>query len=197
MGEEQTFRSVMIAGSLLLFPVAIYYRVRSQASGESLDRWQEGRFILFTLRPIGIVTMLGAVAFMINPAWMAWSAVPLPPWLRWIGVLFGVAGGSLLIWAFRSLGPNLTDTVVTRRVHTLVITGPYRYVRHPFYAAATLSVIANALVAANWFLLVGGLLAISLIVLRTRREEDRLVERFGDSYRAYMRRTGRFLPRIG
>ena len=70
---------------------------------------------------------------------------------------------------------NLTDTVVTRREHTLVTKGPYRFVRHPFYDALALSVTANALVAANWFLLVGGILTFALIVLRTRREEDRLL----------------------
>jgi protein-S-isoprenylcysteine O-methyltransferase Ste14 len=60
-----------------------------------------------------------------------------------------------------------------------------------------MSVVANALVAANWFLLAGGLVTFALIVLRTGREEDRLVARFGESYRQYMARTGRFLPKIG
>jgi protein-S-isoprenylcysteine O-methyltransferase Ste14 len=86
---------------------------------------------------------------------------------------------------------------VTRREHTLVTHGPYRYVRHPFYDAVALAVVANGLAAANWFLLLGGLLAIALIVLRTSREEERLLARFGDSYRVYRARTGRFLPKIG
>jgi protein-S-isoprenylcysteine O-methyltransferase Ste14 len=37
----------------------------------------------------------------------------------------------------------------------------------------------------------------ALLVIRTRREEEQLVARFGDSYRDYMNRTGRFLPRVG
>ena len=51
----------------------------------------------------------------------------------------GALGGCLIVWAFRSLGPNLTDTVVTRRHHTLITRGPYRWVRHPFYDAVALS----------------------------------------------------------
>jgi len=44
--------------------------------------------------------------------------------------------------------------------------------------------------------LAGGL-SFFLIILRTRKEEERLLARFGDAYRAYMERTGRFLPRLG
>ena len=197
MSDEQLFRTILIVSALLLFPVGIYHRVKSQSTGERLDRWQEGAFILFTLRPIGIATMLGLLAYMIDPEWMAWSSMTLPVWVRWLGVGLGVVGGSLLFWTLRSLGKNLTDTVVTRREHTLVTRGPYRWVRHPFYDAGALLFTANALVAANWFLLVGGLLAFALIVRRTRREEDRLLARFGDAYRSYMNRTGRFLPRLG
>lgn len=197
MADEQTFRTILIIFSLLLFPIALYHRIKSQATGESLDRWQEGRLILFTLRPIGIATMLGLLAYMINPEWMAWSSMELPAWLRWLGVGLGAVAGVLLVWAFRNLGKNLTDTVVTRREHTLVMGGPYRFVRHPFYDAVALAVVANSLAAANWFLLAGGILAVALIVLRTGKEEERLVARFGDSYRAYMARTGRFLPKVG
>jgi protein-S-isoprenylcysteine O-methyltransferase Ste14 len=195
MADEQLFRTILIVAAVLLFPVTIFHRIKSQSTGESLDRWQEGPLILFTLRPIGIATMLGLFAYMINPAWMAWSSMPLPVWLRWTGVAVGFLGGSLLVWTLRSIGKNLTDTVVTRRDHTLVTKGPYRWVRHPFYDAVALSVVANALVAANWFLLAGGILTLALIVLRTGREEERLVARFGDSYRDYTARTGRFLPR--
>jgi protein-S-isoprenylcysteine O-methyltransferase Ste14 len=103
----------------------------------------------------------------------------------------------LLVWTLRSIGPNLTDTVGTRRDHALVTKGPYRWVRHPFYDAVAMAVVANALAAANWFLLTGGVLTFVLLWIRTAREEKRLISRFGDAYRDYMSRTGRFLPRLG
>ena len=102
----------------------------------------------------------------------------------------------LISWVLRSLGKNLTDTVVTRAEHTLVTTGPYRWVRHPFYSAAFLFLVAGSLVSANWGLAVAGGLACVLLVIRTRTEEAKLIERFGDEYLAYMQRTGRFLPRL-
>jgi protein-S-isoprenylcysteine O-methyltransferase Ste14 len=197
MDYDQKFRTVLIVGALLVFPIMAYHRLKSQATGEKLDRWQEGRFILFTLRPVGVAAMLGFLVFMINPSWMAWSSVRLPVWVRWTGVGLGVLAGGLLIWTLRSLGANLTDTVVTRKDHTLVTTGPYRWVRHPFYDAVGLAVLANSLTAANWFLFLTGGLAFILMIVRARTEERHLLARFGDAYRAYVERTGRLVPRVG
>jgi protein-S-isoprenylcysteine O-methyltransferase Ste14 len=197
MNSDQTFRLVLTTAAVILFPVLLYYRIRSQATRERLDRWQEGPFILFTLRPIGLATMAGLIAYLIDPSWMGWSSLSLPGWVRWMGIGMGVIGGALIVWAFSNLGKNLTDTVVTRRNHTLVVSGPYRWVRHPFYVAVLLAVIGNALAAANWFLLLGGISVFLLMVIRTKTEEAKLLERFGDQYRAYMARTGRFLPKLG
>ena len=108
-----------------------------------------------------------------------------------------LAGCALLAWTFRSLGKNLTDTVVTRKKHTLVVHGPYRWVRHPLYSSAALLVAGVSLIAANWFFFVMGVALLCVLVMRTRTEEENLVARFGESYQTYMRRTGRFLPRIG
>ena len=140
--------------------------------------------------------MCGLLTFVVSPRWMAWSSVPLPLWLRWGGVGAGVAAGLLLIWTFRSLGSSITDTVVTRRHHILVTTGPYQFVRHPFYVASALAITANALAAANWFIAFMGGLAMALLVLRTTIEEQHLVRRFGDDYAHYMKQTGRFFPRF-
>jgi protein-S-isoprenylcysteine O-methyltransferase Ste14 len=196
MSNDQPFRIALLVACLVLLPVMAYYRIRSQATGEKLDRWQEGAFILLTLRPLGVAAMLGLLAFIIDPSWMAWSSVPLPDWLRWAGIGLGVLGGALLVWTLRTLGPNLTDTVVTRERHTLVTGGPYRWVRHPFYDAVGLAIVANSLAAANWFLMLTGGLAWILMVVRSRREEERLLARFGDPYRAYVERTGKFIPKL-
>ena len=196
MNYDQPFRIALIVGALIVVPIMAYHRLKSQATREKLDRWQEGPFILFTLRPLGVAAMVGLLAFMINPAWMAWSSARLPEWLRWAGVGVGVLSGGLLIWTLRSLGANLTDTVVTRKEHTLVTSGPYRWVRHPFYDAVGLAILANSLTAANWFLFLTGGSAFVLMIVRSGTEEQHLLRHFGDSYRAYAEQTGRFLPRI-
>lgn len=195
MTQENAFRAALGVGFVLVLIVTGYHRIRSWASREELDRRQEGLFILATLRPAGLLLWLGVIAYLANPAWMRWSSVALPAWLRWAGfVVFGL-GLALLTWTLRGLGTNLTDTVVTRRAHTLVTQGPYRWVRHPFYDAMALLIAGIALIAANWFMLLTGAVVFSLLAVRSRTEEAHLLARFGDSYRDYRERTGRFVPR--
>lgn len=196
MTDENAFRWIMIAGIVLVVPFGLYHRIKAHAAGDKLDRRAEGWFILLTLRPVALISFAGVIAFVIDPAWMRWSSVPLPSWLRWIGVGLGAIGATLLIVVFRFLGTNITDTVVTRAKHTLVTAGPYRWVRHPFYLAFLIAVVANSLVTANWFIALFGILSWLLVAKRTRIEEARLIDRFGDPYRQYMKRTGRFFPRL-
>ncbi|TMQ48031.1 MAG: isoprenylcysteine carboxylmethyltransferase family protein [Candidatus Eisenbacteria bacterium] len=155
----------------------------------------EGPLVYFTLRPVGALFFAGLIAYLVNPSVMRWAFLPLPGKVRALGVAAGIGGGLLMTWALRSLGRNLTDTVVTRENHTLVQTGPYRWVRHPFYDAVALLILSAVLIASNAFLLLTGAAALALIWIRTKREEELLLARFGNQYRAYMIRTGRFLPK--
>ena len=156
----------------------------------------EGPLVYFTLRPVGALFFAGLIAYLVNPSVMRWAFLPLPGKVRALGVAAGIGGGLLMTWALRSLGRNLTDTVVTRENHTLVQTGPYRWVRHPFYDAVALLILSAVLIASNAFLLLTGAAALTLIWIRTKREEELLLARFENQYRAYMIRTGRFLPRL-
>ena len=193
MADDQFFRWILIAGFVLTLPIGIYHRLRAHTP-ERLDRRQEGWCL--ALRPLALIGMAGIIAFAIHPPWMAWSSLPLPVWLRWIGVGLGAAGTLLLAWTFHNLGKNLTDTVVTRQQHSLVVSGPYRWVRHPFYVAFLLGMTAMSLVMANWFVFLTGGIAFVMLALRSRREERNLELRFGDDYRRYRERTGAFFPRL-
>src|SRR5262245_28035264 len=193
MNHEQTFRALLIVAFLVVLPIGMYYRIKSQATREKLDRRQEGLFILATLRPLGAALWLGLIAWIVEPDWMAWSSVSLPVWVRWTGVSVMAIACGLSVWTFRSIGTNLTDTVVTRRKHTLVSHGPYRWVRHPLYDAVALLIVAISLITANWFFMATGGVLLCLLIIRTRTEEEQLMARFGASYQSYMDRTGRFL----
>ena len=195
MHHDQPFRIALLVGMSLFVPVMAYFRIRSQLTGERLDRRQEGWFILISLRLVAVIGAAVMIAFLVDPSLTRWSSLPLPEWLRWSGIAVGAAACVWTIWTFSHLGKNLTDTVVTRREHTLVVSGPYRWIRHPFYIGVAGAVVSATLGTANWFIAISGITVLALLVLRTDREEDKLVERFGDDYRTYMTRTGRFWPR--
>lgn len=172
-----------------------YYRRRAERSAGALRDGGSGA-LLTTLRVVGVLALLPVLAYLVRPSWADWARVSVPPGLRWLGGLVGLAALPLLGWVFHTLGPNISPSHATREGHRLVTDGPYRLVRHPLYTAGTVLSVALALVSALWWpvaWLVPGLL---LLHWRTPREEERLVEAFGDAYRDYMERTGRYLPRI-
>lgn len=127
---------------------------------------------------------------------MRWSGVRLPAPLRWTRAGLGVASLSGSWWVFRSIDKNITPTVATREDHDLVTTGPFRWVRHPLYTSGTVFFASLSLLAANWFMGLAGLSAFVMLLVRLPKEEQELIERFGDEYRDYMKRTGRFLPKL-
>ena len=198
MKEESVFRSITAA--LLIAAVAIsgYHRHRAKQAGEVEISLQEvGLPTVVALRSSGLVLVLSVVAYLINPRWMRWSSVDLPTPVRWSGVGLGATALPLAYWVLRTLGKNITSTVETREEHELVTSGPYRWVRHPLYTVGTSFFVSLSIVAANWFMGLASIVVLVMLLIRLPREEEKLIERFGEEYRAYMESTGQLLPRIG
>ena len=196
MDMERVFQITALILLLSGFSVSIYFRRKANQTGEEIDVNDEGGLILNLRRIFGLLLWLSAFAYLINPAWMAWSQLPLPYWLRWVGAGIMLVCVPLIYWVFSSLGMNVTPTVVTRREHSLVTQKPYRWMQHPLYTVGFLMFVGLSLLAANWFILAVLVLGIIPISKRTPLEEARLIERFGDEYRVYMQHTGRYLPKI-
>lgn len=197
MKRESVFRS--ITATLLVTAAAIsgYHRHRAeQAGGEEVSLREEGLPTAVALRSTGLVLMLSVVAYLINPRWMRWSSLDLPVPLRWSGAGLGAVSLAVALWIFRTIGKNITSTVDTREEHKLVTGGPYRWVRHPLYTVGTSFFVSLSLLAANWFMGLASLVVLVMLLIRLPKEEEKLIERFGDEYRSYMKRTGRLLPRL-
>ena len=152
--------------------------------------------MMVILRLLGLCFWIATIAYLVNATWIQWVCFPLPRWMRWSGVGTATVCLGFLWWTLTCLGKNFTDTVVTRRNAVLVTTGPYRWIRHPFYVAVFLLTLSIAVMTANWLI---GLLSLSgavLFAIRSKTEDRKLIEKFGDPYRRYMATTGAFLPRI-
>jgi protein-S-isoprenylcysteine O-methyltransferase Ste14 len=189
-------RSALIGLTLVFLVVGIYHRIRAAQSRDRLDRTKEGWPTLIGLRLAGLATFGSTAAWLWNPLWFAWAAFSVPDWARWIGVCGFALSIAWLIWMFISLGTNLTDTVVTRRNAHFVDHGPYRYVRNPMYSGILMIGPSLGVALGTWLLPLAATVMFAVLARRTRIEEMYLIARFGDQYRSYMTRVGRFFPRL-
>jgi protein-S-isoprenylcysteine O-methyltransferase Ste14 len=189
-------RLVLITLSLTFVCVGMYHRIRAAQSGDRLDRTKEGWPILIGMRLAGLTTSGLTAVWLWNPTRFGWAAFPLPEWVRWIGVGGFAFAVTWLIWMFISLGTNLTDTVVTRRDAHFVDYGPYHYVRNPMYSGILILGVSLGLALGTLLLPIAATAMFLMLAKRTRIEEKYLIARFGNQYRGYMTRVGRFFPRL-
>jgi protein-S-isoprenylcysteine O-methyltransferase Ste14 len=195
--NENIFR---IFAALILFTgigISSYYRRKADKdSGEKISRRVDGTVFMRIVQIGGLILWLSPLVYLINPAWMAWSKIGLPEWVRWLGVGIGILCVLGIYWLFSSIGSGITPTSATRAEHKLVTSGPYRWVRHPLYTVGSSMFVAFGLMADNWFITLLGILAFLAMSIRTPKEEANLIEKFGDEYREYMKHTGRYLPKL-
>lgn len=195
--NENIFR--ILAAVILLTGMGIssYFRIKAdKETGEKISRKVDGSVMMNFIKIGGLILWLSPFVYLINPNWMAWSKVGLPESIRWLGVGVGIIGVLGVYWLFSSIGSGITPTSETRKEHKLVTNGIYKYVRHPLYTFGSSLFISFGMMADNWFIALLGILAFIGMAIRTPKEEANLIEKFGDEYREYMKRTGRFLPKI-
>ncbi len=110
------------------------------------------------------------------------------------GIILTLAGYALFIWSIIARGRYATSWAM-QKTHKLVTWGPYRFVRHPSYLAYFLLFTGLLAVWPNLLTLVP-LVAIPGYIKATDKEEKLLEAHFGNKYKEYQRRTGRFFPRL-
>ena len=194
--SETTFRvftGIIFIGSLF---ISGYFRSKADRdSGEKLSRKNDGPGMMWVTRIGALILWLSPILYLINPNLIEWSRIGIPNLFRWLGVLLGLTCAALLFWMFKSIGNGISPTSATRQNHVLITRGPYRWVRHPLYTIGSGLFISLGLIADTWFFALLGTLAFLAMAIRTPREEASLVEKFGDDYINYMKRTGRYFPK--
>jgi len=195
--NENIFRILAAVILITGMSISMYYRSKAdRESGEKLSRKADGNAMMTVIRIGGLILWLSPFVYLVNPAWMAWSKVGLPDSVRWAGVGIGVLCVLGIYWLFSSIGTGITPVSATRKEHKLVTNGIYRYIRHPLYTIGSSLFISFGMMADSWFIAALGILTFFLMAVRTPKEEANLIEKFGDEYREYMKRTGRFLPKL-
>lgn len=153
-------------------------------------RWPERLRLAVSLSGLGLVPLFYVAAGLPRSADYAFQPV-----LAGLGVLIAIAALVMFRLTHQALGRNWSVTLQVRESHELITHGIYASIRHPMYSAFWLWALAQALLLPNWVAGFSGLLGFgTLYLLRVGPEEALMVETFGDTYRAYMARTGRLWP---
>ena len=113
-----------------------------------------------------------------------------------VGVALVVLGLGFAVQARRHLGANWSAIVTLKHDHSLIRSGPYRYVRHPIYTGMLIAFAGSALALGEWRGLLAMLLVAAALVVKLRREECLMLEHFGTAYADYRRASWALLPWI-
>jgi protein-S-isoprenylcysteine O-methyltransferase Ste14 len=195
MTNELIFRLLTLLLFVVILSISIYFRHRAERQGGQLNQ-REGQRLLLPLRLLGLAGLLPLIGYLVNPEWVSWARFDLPGWVRWVAALVAFGTIPALYTVFATIGNNISPTEATRVGHQLITTGPYRWIRHPLYTFGAFFFLALSVLTTLWWpaLFLG--LGLFGLIWRVRFEEANLIARFGDEYRAYMQRTGRFLPKL-
>lgn len=192
--RTDTWSIVYLVGFVVYVAIRGVFGGRTKRNETAVSRVDVTEWALMGIVTLG--NMVLPMLYLFTP-WLGFADYRPPMVVSWCGAVVMV-GAIWLFWRSHvDLGLNWSITLEMRKDHELVTRGVYRRIRHPMYAAIFLFAIAQGLLLQNWLAGWGGFVSFALLYLvRAPREETMMSEFFGESYRDYMKRTGRLAPRF-
>lgn len=185
----------MLVGKIAFFvsliaQIAIRYPYREGQKRTNMDTREK---LLLTLLTVGGL-LLPLIYIFTNL--LPFADYDAPLWLTILGIVITAVGLYFFWRAHADLGKNWSSSLDIHNQHKLITNGVYHHVRHPMYSASWLMYLGQAIFLANWVAGLGGLVAFALLYfLRVPKEEQMMLQQFGDEYQHYMATTGRVIPK--
>lgn len=192
------WRASFIGALTTLTGIRLYYKVRAGSLFMRPASYRSDGVLAIAGRLVlGLPMAVASAETSFAPGSIPWIYLPAPAWLRAVGVVTAVGGLGLLGSAHRALDGAFSTAIGIKPGQRLVTSGPYARIRNPIYVAYVGLFGGLGLCSGNWLFMACGVGMISILMTtRLRREERLLEDAFGDEYRAWAARTGKFLPRI-
>ena len=191
--DLDTFEVVYLVGLVVGSVIRKVYAAKSRGVKAEKKCSSTLDIILVGTAGVGMVVPL---LYLFTP-WLDFANYSLPGPSGWAGTVV-FAGAIFMLWRSHiDLGRNWSATLRITGQHLLVTGGVYHHIRHPMYTAHLLWAIAQGLLLSNW--LAGWaflVLSVPLYLVRIPKEEQMMIEHFGEEYRQYKSRTGRLFPRM-
>lgn len=153
----------------------------------------ESRLVkIFGIGPLGLLlsaALLG-LAWLFDK-WLGWPRITTSEELRrWVLLITVAINGAIVVWSMITLRPS-------ERGEKLCTRGPFRWMRHPLYGAfLSCGCWGLAFFFNSWVYFLWSASLHPLWHYLIRKEEYLVIGVFGDEYRRYASRTGRFFPRF-
>ena len=192
--EEIFWKGFYFILFLLWFFIRTPYGKKSlKIKSKTKKRVRTEKFLVF----LNFISMMFLPVFVVFSTKLDFATMNLPSFIRWIGfIIYGLNLG-FFIWCHKSLGENWSTILEIREKHKLVQEGPYKRIRHPMYTHFWLLIISQGLILNNWIVMIYGILAGgTLYFARVKKEEEMMIEEFGNEYKKYMKNTGRLFPKF-
>lgn len=157
---------------------------------------QRVRDVLFI--SLSVLAILQTLIFAVSPQSLSAAIIAtLPTWLAWMGAVLLFGGLVLMVAAQLEMGVSWRVGIDERASPGLVTGGLYRLCRNPIYLGMFTSLAGLMAVLPTWPSL--GILLVVVFSIRSQvfEEEVYLIKTYGNEYRKYATRIGRFLPRLG
>ena len=101
----------------------------------------------------------------------------------------------LMVWARITFGRRSFHAAANPTEGGIVTSGPYRFIRHPIYAAILYFILPGVFTHLSIINIVLAIIALAAVIVRIRAEESFLVVQYPE-YIAYAERTKRIVPFI-
>jgi methyltransferase len=180
------FLALLLAvGFLRIFELSVSRRHQQQMVADGATKVQEPHFrwIVFVHTAILIGAALEVVLL----------RRPFIPILAAVMLLLFLAGNAVRLWVVRTMGKHWNVQVMNSTSLGVVTDGPFRFVRHPNYAAVFVELVSLPLIHTAWITAVLGCVGcIATISQRIALEESVLSA--NPAYRTAMAGKPRFLP---
>jgi len=176
---------LLTVGSLRLVELRISKRHQKEMAARGAAKVDEPRFRWMVLLHTSVLIGAALEVVLLRRPFIPWLAAPM----------FAVflAANAVRWWVIRSLGTHWNAQVVDSTRLGVVTSGPFRYVRHPNYAAVFSELLALPLMHTAWITAVVGAIAHVVILSQRLSTEERVLFANPD-YRAAMTGKPRFLP---
>ena len=215
MADAAVMLSEFAVAVFLLVCVVMFFSVNLHSIVRFHRRRGDAKAHAKVERPFGLAVALAAVGtlvyfavtllfLLVALAFAGFSSVlsvfpfgcqfPFIDYVQVFGFVFTLCGYSVFIWSVIARGKYAVSWDMPEN-QELVTWGPYCYVRHPSYLGYFLMFVGLFLLWPGVFTFFP-LLAIPGYYQVTFEEERLLTLHFGEKYREYQQRTGRFVPRF-